>query len=356
MVGAYQRKLEEIAAREVDLTVLVPPGWQDARLTLTLERAYTKGYRLEVEPTRFNGHFHWYYHPQLAVRIAREKPDLLHIDEEPYNFATWQALRLAQRAGIPALFFTWQNLPRRYPPPFAWMERAVLRRAAYAIAGTQQAADVWRDKGYGGPLAVIPQFGVDPEIFKPGPPRETGPFRIGYAGRLVPEKGVDVLLNALAGLAGDWHLSLAAQGPERDNLQKLAARLQILPRVTFEQAMPSTTMPDYYRTLDALILPSLTRPNWKEQFGRVLIEALACGVPVVGSESGAIPEVLGDVGLTFPEGDAQALRQRLDSLMRRDASQRAAAAQQGRDAVLARFTQAQVAEQTVAVYCDVVGR
>ena len=74
--------------------------------------------------------------------------------------------------------------------------------------------------------------------------------------------------------------------------------------------MPSTEVPAVLRALDVLVLPSLTTPSWKEQFGRVLQEAMACAIPVVGSDSGEIPHVIGDAGLVTPEGDAAALRRR----------------------------------------------
>src|SRR5260221_14335510 len=71
--------------------------------------------------------------------------------------------------------------------------------------------------------------------------------------------------------------------------------------------MPPARLAAQFCQIDALVLRSLTTPVWKEQFGRVLTEAMACGVPVVGSSSGAIPEVIGEAGLIFPEGDAAAL-------------------------------------------------
>lgn len=357
VVGAYQRKLEEMARQAPDLTlrVLVPPGWRDpARGELRLERAYASGYELRVTPIRLNGSFHLHCYPRLGREMRDFRPDLVHIDEEPYNLATWQALWHARRLGARALFFSWQNIARRYPPPFSWGERWVLRHADCAIAGTQGAAEVWRAKGYRGLLAIIPQFGVDPDMFAPpAEPRAGGEFVVGFAGRLVEEKGGMWLLQALAQLEGNWRLIIAGDGPQREALLAQAQQLGLSGRVTFE-TRPSTAMPAFYQQLDALSVPSLTRPNWKEQFGRVIVEAMACGVPVVGSSSGAIPDVIGEDGLIVPEGDVEALAAALRRLMnapdlRRELGQR------GRARVLARYTQAQVAAQTIAVYRQILG-
>ena len=166
VVGAYQGKLEQIASHnDIDLYVIVPPCWQDERGTLPLERANTRGYRLLVEPILFNGSYHWHFYPRLLRRLTALQPDVLHIDEEPYNLATWHALRLAQRRGARTLFFSWQNIKRRYPWPFSAMETYVLRRTDAAIFGTAGAHAVWRAKGYRGREAVIPQFGIDPDLF-----------------------------------------------------------------------------------------------------------------------------------------------------------------------------------------------
>ncbi|MGC8838548.1 MAG: glycosyltransferase [Anaerolineae bacterium] len=356
VVGTYQRKLEELARLpEVDLTVVVPPFWRDARGILPLERAHTEGYTLRVLPMRFNGHFHIHHYRGLGGLVRALRPHLLHMDEEPYNFATFQAAWWARRVGARVLFFTWQNLYRRYPPPFSWMEQYVYRAAAHALAGNQEAEEVLRRKGYRGPVTVLPQFGVDPDHFAPapGPPSER-PFTIGFAGRLVPEKGVDLLLRAAAGLPGAWRMQVLGEGPLREDLQALARALGLGERVSFEAPLPSTEMPAWYRGLDVLVLPSRTRPNWKEQFGRVLVEAMACGVPVVGARSGEIPHVIGEAGLLFPEGDVAALREALARLQG-DLALRRALAQAGRERVLARFTQAHIALRTWEVYREVLG-
>ena len=350
VVGAYQKKLEEMARLpELELTAVVPPYWRDERGVLELERQHTAGYELVVERMAFNGNFHLHFYPGLAKQIRRVRPDLVHIDEEPYNLATAHALWLARRAGAKSLFFSWQNLVRRYPLPFRMIERYVLSHADYAIVGNQESSQVWRAKGYQGRLAIIPQFGVDPELYTPAPrPRGRG-FVIGYVGRLVEQKGVDLLLEALSGLEGTWRVYILGSGPEREALRSQAQNLRLANRVSFDEQIPSGQMPAYYHQLDALVVPSRTRPNWKEQFGRVIVEAMACGVPVIGSDSGEIPNVIGDAGLIFPEDRVEVLRAHLARLLG-DPSLQEELARRGRERALARYTQAQVAAQTYRVY------
>jgi len=352
LVGIYQRKLEEIARfPDVELMVAVPPSWREGERLIQLERAHVTGYQLVVEPIAFNGRFHLHFYPRLGRRLRAFAPDVVHVDEEPYNFATFHALQLARMAGRKVLWCTWHNLNRRYPFPFRSIERYNLRHTDYAIAGSAGAAAVWRDKGFSGPLAVIPQFGVDPDIFVPraGERVNTRDFVVGYAGRLVPEKGVDLLLEAAAGVDDGCKLTVMGAGSERGRLDELARRMELTDRVSFAEPISSLRMPAFYQELDVLVLPSRSRPNWVEQFGRVLIEAMACGVVVVGSDCGEIPDVIGDAGMVFPEGDVLALRECLVRLMH-DPDLRADLVRRGRERVLAHFTQAQIAAQTVAVY------
>ncbi len=361
VVGQYQKKLEELAKHpDLELTVVVPPFWRDERGSVPLERMHLRGYTLLVEPMRWNGQFHFHYYPTLPKILARVQPDLVHIDEEPYNLATWHALRAAQRVRAKTLFFTWQNLLRRYPPPFAWMEAYVLQHSDYAIAGNAEAVDVLRAKNYHGAVRVIPQFGVDPDVFAPRATNQRSnhptnkPFCIGSGvGRLVEEKGIDVLLRAVAGLDGDWEIRLLGSGPAQTRLEALARELGIAARVHFDSPRPSVEMPEYYAQLDCLVMPSRTRPNWKEQFGRALVEAMACAVPVIGSTCGEIPNVIGDAGLIFREEDADALRAHLIAL-RDGPALRTELGQRGRARVLAQFTQARVAAETYQVYSAIV--
>jgi glycosyltransferase involved in cell wall biosynthesis len=352
LVGSYQTKLEEIAKYDdVELAVIVPAVWRDPAGEIHLERSHTKGYKLLVDPIRLNGHFHIHHYPKLKHRMQTLRPDILHMDEEPYNLATWLAVRSALDSGAKSLFFSWQNISRNYPFPFNAMEKKVFNMVDYAIVGNDASENIWRQKGYKGPIEVIPQFGVDPDLFKASEARDQGrTFVIGSAARrLVPEKGIDLLLEAVSEMGGIWRLHIAGDGPERPYLERLAQQYGISDRVFFDGPVPSIEMPSYLRQLDVLVVPSRTLPNWKEQFGRILVEAMSCQVAVIGSDSGEIPNVIGSAGLVFPEDDVDALRRHLGSLQQ-DPDLLQSLRLAGRQRVLSHYTQKQVAAKTVEVY------
>jgi glycosyltransferase involved in cell wall biosynthesis len=262
------------------------------------------------------------------------------------------------------VFFGWQNLDKRLPPPFGALRRGVFVRAAGGIGGTERAAAVMRRAGYRGPLAVIPQMGVDPERYRPDADARarvraelavpSDAAAVGFVGRLVPEKGVDLLLEAAAGVPDAWVLILGG-GPEERRLRSRADALGIAARVRFVGALPSTAVASWLPALDVLALPSLTTPGWAEQFGRALVEAMACGVAVVGSDSGEIGAVIGDAGTVVPEGSVSALRDALSRLLG-DRSELRRLAHAGRSRVLERFTQDVIVEQTVSFYGLVLAR
>lgn len=346
--ATYRQKLDELAGLGVEVVAVSPAAWREGGTTQPLEPEGTHQYDLRVLPLRFNGHFHLHWYGGLARLISTTRPDIVHLDEEPYNLATFLGMLAARRAGVATLFFTWQNLDRRYPPPFRDMERACYRWAGAAIAGNADAADVLRAKGYRGPVAVIPQFGVDPARFAPGERKES-PFTVGYFNRLVPGKAPLEAVAAFSALPPSSRLLVVGDGPLRGAVEREVERLGLGKRVTLRPRAASSAVPELMRGLDALILPSRTMPGWKEQFGRVLIEAMACGVPVIGSDSGEIPNVIGDAGLIVPEGDVTALGAALervlgDTALRRDLGAR------GRERVLQRFTHRRVAEATVEAY------
>ncbi|MGO8950498.1 MAG: glycosyltransferase family 4 protein [Ktedonobacterales bacterium] len=354
VAGTSQRKLEELVKCGAELTLVTPPYWRhDDGSTQVLERLYTTGYRIIETPLRFNGNYHLHYYTQLAKIMDDARPHVVHIDEEPYNTATVQAMYLAVRRHIPALFFAYQNIWRPYPPPFRQFEQYNYRHAAAAIAGNREAGEVLERKGYRGPLYIIAQFGFDTDIFRrsrPRPAREAGsPFTLVYLGRLKEEKGLLTLLEALPLLPQYCRAVFIGEGPMKSTLADYAASHGIGDRVELRPGIPTAQVPQVLSEMDALVLPSLSRPNWKEQFGRTLAEAMSCETPVIGSSSGEIPYVIGDAGLVFDEGNARALAGCVHRLIS-DPDLYAQLSRRGRQRVLDHFTQEQIARQTYLVY------
>ncbi|GCE11475.1 glycosyltransferase family 4 protein [Tengunoibacter tsumagoiensis] len=359
VAGTSQRKLEEIAkCPGVELTLVTPPYWlSDDGSQQKLERLYTTGYQMIETSMKRNGNFHLHSYPELGKIMREVRPEIVHIDEEPYNLATWQAMRLSKQLKAKALFFTWQNLYRKYPPPFRQFELYNYHNASMALAGNRDAVDVLKKKGYQGPIRVIPQFGFDTEIYKRATPRPlrqpSDPFTVGFIGRLKEEKGLTLIVEALSLLPANCRAVFVGHGPMRSILEEQAQRLGVTERVTFKENVPSYEVVNEIQQLDAHILPSLSRPNWIEQFGRILAECMSCETPVIGSNSGEIPYVIGDAGLIFPEGNAQQLSVAIKKLMD-DPELAAELARKGRQRVIENYTQTQIARQTYDAYCEML--
>lgn len=249
------------------------------------------------------------YDPRPLWRALGEPWDVIDLHEEPSALATAEvlALRALRRVRTPYVLYSAQNLAKRYPPPFRWWERWALRHAGAVSVCNAEAGRVLRAKGLRAPVRVI-GLGVEvPGAATPSPATDGPRLRVGYAGRfLAPHKGIATLMSAVAADPG-MDLHLAGGGPQSAELHARAARPDLAGRVTFHGALSGDDLTAFYRSLDVLAVPSVAAPGWLEQFGRVAVEAMALGVPVVVSDSGALPEVVGGAGLVVPPGDAGAL-------------------------------------------------
>jgi glycosyltransferase involved in cell wall biosynthesis len=351
VVSAWRARDRELIARGVELTLVSPVRWNEGGRDVALE----PGEDRFVVPARTLGRhpYLFVYDPRPLVReLRRRKLDVLDVHEEPASLAAFELRLLARlfQPGVPMVLYGAQNIAKRYPPPFRWIERASLRRAAGTYPCNEAAGRIFRRKGFTGVVATLP-LGVDVDRFAPAtgewPP---GPLRVGYVGRLEPHKGVHVLLEAVAGL-DEVTVAVHGDGPAAGDLVALADRLGVAGRVRFCGFAAHDTLPEVYRSFDVLAVPSLTTPSWTEQFGRVAVEGMASGLAVVASTAGALPEVVGDAGVLVPEGDVAAWRTALARLAAEPAERvrlGALARERAR-----RFTWAAVAGGHLALYQQV---
>lgn len=372
-VGESNRRRVEALAQipGLEARLLTPRWW------------FEEGRRIVVQPREADraardGGYHWrlgrtlwtnngtrhLYLDGLLETVRAFRPHVIDLHEEPFSLVALQTLLarglLAPRAAL--VFCSYVNVPARWNLPYRLVERATLALADAAYAPNQDVPGVLRAKGMRGPVRVIPS-GVDVARFATVAPSDLGqrlggaarPY-VGFLGRLEPVKGLDVLVDACAWLRNQGTIVVAGDGPERAALEHRAAERRLGERVRFLPGMPFGEVPGFLRALDGVVLPSITiPPTHKEQFGRVLTEAMAAGVPVVGSSSGAIPEVIGDAGLVVPERNPRALAEALDRLLG-DAPLRQALAEKGRRRVEAHYAWPVVARQAVDLYLEALER
>ncbi len=316
VVDEWRGRERSLASLGVDVTLLSAKSWREGGSPVPLRpRA---GERVAGVATIGRHPALFLYDPRPLWRRLGEKWDVIDLHEEPFALATAEVLllRALRRNRAPIVLYTAQNLHKNYPPPFRWFERHALRAAGGISACNTDAARIAEAKGFSGRARVIP-LGIDFEHYRDEradatrvtttpTPREASDIIVGFAGRLVPEKGLDVLFDAMAG-NHRLHARIAGGGPMADHLAGILERRGLTGRVELVGTLATEEMADFYRSIDVLAVPSLPTKNWTEQFGRVAIEAIACGVPVVSSDAGALPDVVGGAGIVVPVGDADAL-------------------------------------------------
>ena len=347
---------------------MVPDGWRDEfgnSLQTTLWEACDV--ELQKVPVWNNGNIILHcYRLRWRPFLERGKFDAIYVNHEPYAIATAQiAWANARGAKVPMGFYSCQNLVKRYPMPFRWLERMVYRHSGFAFPITDEVAGVLRNKGFRGELAVCP-LPLDPAIYRPYPKdarpaalmRDEATVMLGFVGRVIEAKGLRTLALALCELQDlNWKFTLIGTGPFIEEFRALLDHGGVLPRLIQLGFIAHEETPKYLAALDVLVLPSETQPNWKEQFGRVIPEALACGAAVVGSDSGEIPKLIraSEGGLVFPERSAEALANALRGLIV-NREERQAMAERGRRWVNEHISLELVAARMVATIRRVVGK
>ncbi|MGC5585118.1 glycosyltransferase [Ornithinimicrobium sp. W1665] len=315
VVTAWRAREGELRRQGHDVTLLSAARWNEGGsvATLTPDPSEPGG---SVKPVATVGTHPalFAYDPRPLWRALGRRWDVIDLHEEPFAVATLEALvlRALRRNPAPYALYSAQNIDKRYPVPFRWWERWALRHARAVIVCNTEAGEICRRKGFPGVPDIVP-LGVDAERFSPAdrqPPAADAPVQVGYVGRLASHKGVDVLLDAVAAHPG-LELTVVGAGPQEHELRQFADEPGLRERVRFAGTATQEELPRLLQEMDVLAVPSLTTPGWVEQFGRVVVEAMAAGVPVVASDSGALPDVVGEAGLLVPEGDSVALGEAL---------------------------------------------
>ena len=352
------QQLGQIAG--IDLRVIAPDRWREYDRWREAQAPENPSYTFQVEKIRFpwSGPGQWYlhYYPGLGKTLQSFRPDIIDVWEEAWGLVSahtcWLRNRLLPSAKI--LSETEANIPRTHPFPFKQFRSYSLKNTDYAVARQTEGVEVLRAKGYTGPVEVIGNA-VDADLFRPLD-REACKhslgvrgFVVGYVGRLIEAKGLMDIVEALPRCPVDLTLVFVGSGPFKEALQARAAALGLAARVRFLPPRKWEELPQVMNALDALLLVSRTTPTWKEQFGRVIIEAQACGTPVIGSDSGAIPEVIDQGGLVVREGDSTDLAMAIRRLQEQPAL-RSEMGRIGRQQVEKLYTWKRVSERMRDIY------
>lgn len=341
VVKEYRKRYTQLAKSEnLEIVLLCPRRWfQYNQLIVADKRAsgtYIKVILSQPLTWGFKKLAHQnvtHIYPVLPLILSREKPDIIELWEEPYSLISiwtifWVRL-LCENAKI--IFFSAQNILKKRLWPFEFAEKLVFKFADFAFPVNKEVALILRQKGYKKPYMVLP-LGVDQKKFSPRKSSDKGEFDenlgeygqkldgkreiiIGFVGKLDYQKGVDLLVRASSMLEFPHRIMIIGDGPEKKSLIELAKRLGISQNICFLGIIDHDNMADHYRAMDIFVLPSRTVKGLKEQFGRAIVEAMACGVITIGSDSGEISQVIGDSKLIFQEGKSHDLAAKIGEIV-----------------------------------------
>ncbi|HTC24566.1 MAG TPA: glycosyltransferase family 4 protein [Gemmatimonadales bacterium] len=346
--AATRGKLRALAGLGCTIGAVAPASWQPAPGVASQATEFGNDGAVRIFPVTVRGAAPDLAWESAALKraLAEFRPDVVQVEEPASSAVAAAVLRAAGRLHFKVVIFSSDSLPS--PLPFLGRVRRdrVLNRAAGAIGGNRLALALL-SQGRSLQTMILPQTGVTPPLVAE-PPVRPG-LAIGFIGRLVPERGLDLLFRAAVRLSDSWTLHVAGTGPAQEELESLAEKLGIAARVTWHGALSRTALGALWPKLDCVALPSRTTPRWVESRGRTALEAMAHGLAVVVTASGALPEVVGAAGRVVPEEGVDQLSEALQEFAR-DVEGRRALGADARRRVLAEYTDAAVAERTLAFW------
>ena len=330
------------------MALAVPAAWPPPEGGEPARIPHSDDGRIRVVPLRVGGELGdpaavTWHRRSLGRLLTEFRPDLVQVEEEPGTPAAAAATAAAHRAGVPTVVYARGGVVRPRPLGERLRLRRTLNRAAGIAGATAGALALAQRLARGVPGAVLPQFGINAPVEVSRDPHDD--FVIGYVGRLVPERGLDLLFRACVRLLGPWRVVVAGSGPAQHALEELAERLGIAARVTWLGAIRPELLAPRWAGFDAVVIPPRSTPDWVESTGATALEAMARGVAVVATRSGILPELVGEAGALVAEEDAEELAASIQALIDEPA-RRDELAQAGRRRVLAEFTDEAVARHT----------
>jgi glycosyltransferase involved in cell wall biosynthesis len=342
-------KLRALAGGGCTLAAAVPSAWRAHPQGRLQTASFGDDAGVRIYPVPVDGD-RW-ERRSLTRLLSEFRPDLVQLEEEPWSPVASAMVSAARRFGFRLIVFSAQSLPPRLSLLARIRRARTVRAAAAAIGANGPAAGLLAGGRRDLRQVVIPQSGVFPPL-NPREPPAAG-FSVGFVGRLVPERGLDVLLRACVRLRGFWTVQVVGSGPSQEELEALAQRLGMAARVTWHGALSRSALDTIWPTLDCLVQPARSTAEWVEARGRTALEAMAWGVPVIGSRSGALPEILNGVGAVVPEDDVEALAAALQQWLD-DPAERYRLGREARRRVLSDFTDEAIAFRTAKLWREVL--
>ena len=334
----------------VNLKVIAPSNWIENYKYYGNKNSDTLkiGYELIYLNNYFPGKPHLMFYTFKLYKIFKNfLPDIIYVNAEPENILMLQVILFAKIYSPKSkiIFVTWRNIKYEllnYPYKLQLIHR-IVEKITYKFADACRSfnptgKELLANAGFKKRIDVIP-WGIDTDLyFFKNTEKKDSELTLGYVGRFVKPKGLEMIALAIYNLRKKYPVKgiLVGDGPIKKDLLKTFDRLNISNHITIVNTVKGDEIVSWLHRMDIFLLPSYSTKKWKEQFGRVLVEAMSAGIPVVGSSSGEIPWVIGNSGLVFREGDQLDMEEKISELIC-DYKKRDSFSILGRESVIKRF-------------------
>ncbi|MBN1348786.1 glycosyltransferase family 4 protein [candidate division KSB1 bacterium] len=351
----------------LDIVLIRPESWKDGSRTENFKmHARASSFKSVLANSAFKGFRHRSFFTNNVGKAFRNfQPDIIHLFEEANTFFSLQALilKLMYCRSAKLIFDNFQNIitdhvDYRFYPLYESIEKLVFKHAICATARYEGSKQFLEHKNFKKRIYELP-WGTDVSRFRPTDGShirqryKLDGFTIGYIGRIENEKGIFLLLDAIANIKQDITLLVAGTGSAKQKMLEMAEKYRLGKKFRYVGYISHSELPAFYSALDCIVVPTITMNRCKEQFGRVLVEAMACKTPVIGSTSGAIPSVVGNAGLVFRENDVDDLVQKI-VLLANNVELRQRYSQAGKQRVHQCFSLQKFSERCLEIYHEVL--